>query len=420
MPGMSFWSGVRRFFGMGSSSESAPSKPEDHFALAMMEVVRAIPGVTSVRRSDTDFALELTTAQGNQTFFLGNMFAETREVSPDERAERVRRFVSALVAPESDLGWEQAIERLVPLLRASTIFTGVTGGAEGPVPIARPFAPFLIETVGIDSDASFQIVTSGDVERWEVSIEQVFAAAHGVAASAFQDEDVAPYDPSAPYPIWCVARDDSYESSRLLLPGWLASFEGRVKGRPVAIVPDRSKLIVGGDGDEACLKRLVETARREHQASHRSISPALYTVGPAGNVVPLTLPPNHPLAKEVTLGHLQLALAEYGAQQKPLQDKVGGDTFVATFKGVERPDGTLTSLSTWSENVATLLPKTEEIVFVLGPGSNAPVVFGVPWTVVERIAGDHLVREPDLDPPRWRTRWPDADTVAKLRAAATR
>jgi hypothetical protein len=42
-------------------------------------------------------------------------------------------------------------------------------------------------------------------------------------------------DEDAPYATWLVSSNDMYESSRLLLPGWLASFGGKVSGRPVAI-----------------------------------------------------------------------------------------------------------------------------------------------------------------------------------------
>src|SRR6185369_15379006 len=110
------------------------------------------------------------------------------------------------------------------------------------------------------------------------------------------DEHNRIYDDRVDYPLWHVARDDSYESSRLLLPAWLASFAGKVKGKPVAVVPHRSCVVVGGDGDHACLRRLIEFARREYEASPRAISPALYTVDAGGALAPLVLPGDHPLA----------------------------------------------------------------------------------------------------------------------------
>jgi hypothetical protein len=93
----------------------------------------------------------------------------------------------------------------------------------------------------------------------------------------------------------------------------------------LAIAPHRPFVLVGGDGDEACIERLIETARREYEASPRNVSPGLYTVDAGGAVVPLVLPGDHRPASEVALGHVLLASTEYEAQQQCLQQKYGID-----------------------------------------------------------------------------------------------
>lgn len=134
------------------------------------------------------------------------------------------------------------------------------------VPLSRPFAPVVIECVGVDSDDGIAYVSPSMVEQWGVEKADVFAAASENGRAYFVD-DVAPYDPESPVPIWYVAKDDSYESSRLAAPGWLASFADKVKGRPVAIVPRRDLLVVGGDGDEQCLRLLLNAASAEFESS---------------------------------------------------------------------------------------------------------------------------------------------------------
>jgi hypothetical protein len=219
--------------------------------------------------------------------------------------------------------------------------------------------------------------------------------------------------------LWHVSRDDSYESSRLLLPGWLASFATKVKGRPVAIAPHRSFVLVGGDGDEACLERLIETARREYEASPRNVSPGLYTVDAGGAVVPLVLAGDHRLASQVALGHVLLASTEYQAQQQSLQQKYGDDLFVASYRGVQLEGGELLSYTTWTEGVASLLPQADQIAFVIDPGGAAPRAFRVPWRLAAARVGDCLVLEPGIDPPRWRTaRWPAPAILAELEGDA--
>lgn len=73
-----------------------------------------------------------------------------------------------------------------------------------------------------------------------------------------------------------VARDDSYEPCRLLVPGWLASFEDKINGSPIAIVPYRSLLIAGRYRDERCLQRLIDSAEGEFEASPGRIALARY------------------------------------------------------------------------------------------------------------------------------------------------
>jgi hypothetical protein len=177
-------------------------------------------------------------------------------------------------------------------------------------------------------------------------------------------------------------------------------------------------LIVGGDGDVACVQRLIATAEREYAASPRAISPALYTVDEKGTVVPLVLPTGHPLANDVALGHLRMALVEYENQQKVLQETLGEDIYVAGLTGVRLQDGTPTSFATWAAGVLSLLPKADAIAFVIPqPDESKPEIFRVRWSDVERLAGDLLELEPSYDPPRWRTKgWPDDAVLTELRA----
>src|SRR5207302_268368 len=126
--------------------------------------------------------------------------------------------------------------------------------------VGRPFVPFLCEYLALDGDDSMSYVSESELRDWGISRDEAFARARATLASHDALHGVEPYDSDAPYPIWHVAYDDSYQSSRLLIPGWLASFAGRVQGRPIAIVPDRSRVIVTGDESPAAVRRLIETA----------------------------------------------------------------------------------------------------------------------------------------------------------------
>jgi hypothetical protein len=393
---------------------TAPQTPQDLFAAEVEAVLRSAPEVTSVERLANDFGFSITRGGESSDVFLGNIFAETRDVPPEERAAKVRFFIQSIVGRDEVPDWEEAKARLVPLLRGAT-YLPETGHFVG-----RPALPFLVECVGIDFDGSFGYANGDHVRQWSVTSEELFRVAEENAARYFADSDIESYDERAPYPIWHVARDDSYQSSRLLLPGWLASFRGRVNGTPVAIVPDRSTLIVGGDADEACLRRLIEIAQKEFGASTRHISTGLYTVSADGSVTPFVLPPGHALANDVALGHTMLAMSEYGSQKDPLQQKLGESVFVASYLATKsKTTGAVQSVATWSRGAETLLPRTDAIAFNLNPGSKPSDIFRVSWNDVEQIAGRHLRPEPALNPPRWRTiEFPDEAMLARLRALA--
>jgi hypothetical protein len=424
---MSLFDGFKRLLGGGRRGEpdkpAEPGAPDEQDLLSAEELftreveaaLRQLPLVRSVTRGD-EFSLVVGREEGTHSLFLRNIFVETRDRTPAERAAIIQRFISFVRRPAEDqdaLSFREARGRLVPLLRQVTMFHAIDS-EKLKVPVRRPFAPFLMECVGIDSEDSIGYVTEAQVEGWKVSADAVFQAARETAAAAFRPGDVRPYGTERGFALWHVGKDDSYESSRLLVPGWLAAFAPRVSGRPVAIVPSRSRVIVGGDGNESCLRVLAETAQREYTASPRSISPALYTVGDGGAVVPLVLPPGHPRAGDVALGHVYLAAGEYQTQQAILQAKLGDGIFVASYKGL-RKDELVSSFTTWTEGVPTLLPEAAEIALV--PASRE--VFRVPWQTALALVGERLRREPDLDPPRWRTgAWPDAAILAKPKASA--
>jgi hypothetical protein len=399
------------------------TSPRELFAASVETAARALPSVTSVERTPEGFGILVRLGGKEHTLFLDNLFEETRDLDPEERERRVARLLRAAFQRPPDPGamsWADVRPKLAPLLRPATQFGGLPGLAADARPLSRPFAPFLLECVGIDSEDGIAYATPGLVSTWGVGAPEVFAAALENGRAYFT-EDVESYDAQAPYPIFYVARDDSYESSRILVPGWLASFADKVVGKPVAIVPHRGLVIVGGDGDNGCLRRLIDAGKAEFEASPRRISPALYTVDGDGKVVPLTLPAGHPLATDVLVGHHMTAISEYQIQEKQLEERLEEDIFISSYSAVRDLAGNAFSYTTWTKNVPTLLPKADEVALILDPADREAEILRVPWDKLLEIADDCVVREPEMDPPRWRaTGWPRDEAVTRLRAIAMR
>jgi hypothetical protein len=215
------------------------------------------------------------------------------------RRERVNRFVAGLVGtPRLPRAWADARPLLRPVLR---------GGTPG-APLRRPVLPFLFEFVVVDQPDTMTYVGPEHPARWEVSAEEVFAAAQanlsGAVLHGVADEPVV---------VRFVDDGDAYWTSHLLLPHWLERLAGQVGGAPVAFAPERGTLLVTADGSDH-LSGLFAQAEEIYANSSRPITPMAYASDQHGCAVPYAAPPGHPLHHAVQRAERLLAVHEYARQ----------------------------------------------------------------------------------------------------------
>lgn len=397
--------------------------PQELFAREAEEVLRECLDLIEVHHDAPRFALVFKTATGDHRFSLVNVFQETREMSPEQRRERIAYFARAAEENDGESGWTVAAPRLVPLLRPVSVESALLDASTGGLSTdfaARPFLPFLRACLAIDNPTSTTYVRTDTLADWSVSLDVAIGRALENFTRLDADHRVESYDTSASYPIWHVSANDSHEASRLLLPGWLAGFAGNVRGRPIAIVPERSQLIVAGDGDDEAIDRLLRMADREFIASSRRISPGLYTVDRSGRVVPYIAPWCHPLAARTKIAHLKLALHEYGQQLPALEEQVkakGLGLSVAPYQVFDTDAVGPISATSWVKGVDSLLPITDVVTFDRKDG--APPRF-VPWAAMAGYASAQL-QSHGTDPVRMRTLgWPDDVVLRQIEAHAIR
>jgi hypothetical protein len=401
-----------------------PGASDDRARLlqAARAVAEGIPGVRVVGDKADDFELTLAFEEQVHHFYLGNIYEETRGWAEEARVARVERFLLDLFAPKPERReWPDVRGRLVPVVRGCSNFLV---GDRRLAALSRPFAPFLVEAVVIDSDAGMEYVNESGPGEWGVAVDEVFLEARQNLAAC--DDRIEAYEGSFSSPAWYVAIDDDYESSRILLPGWLASFEGKVAGRPVAIVPNRNTLLVGGSEDLELLRHLLGRAEEAAASSPRYVSTMPYTVDEAGEVVPLQVAPEHPLAEPLRHARLLLAGMEYSLQKQHLDavhEREGTDIFVATYGAFRDQAGREWSYTSWRQGVDSLLPEAEIIALGgdgEGPSQEEWLAF-VAWNDLQRLAPSSLLRLAGCEPARYRTvAWPDAEAVTRLRACAMR
>nr|BDT38254.1 DUF1444 family protein [Myxococcus sp. MH1] len=413
----------KKLFGFGKKVEDtqAAVDPREYLLRETESVLNADPAVSQVTRLPGEYGLSFLYHGKEMRTYLENLFAETREVSPEERTRIIERFISAISSPSgSSLTWEEARERLLPVPRAAS-FGGQmpTGAHASSFMVERRTIPFLRELLVVDLPETSMYVQPDLLEQWGVSVDEAFQAAYA-HLDTLRDVGVELQE-ERPSPLWSVDSNDTYEASRLLLPGFLASFAGKVKGRPVAAIPTRSMMLITGDQDPVMLERLCDVAEREHEASSRGISFALYTVDDAGRVVPYRRPGDDALAQRIRGNHVRFAMVEYGEQKALLEAQHQSselDVFVPSFSVIVRErDSRPISWCSWAREVDSMLPETD-VVIVEAAQEGSDELCMVPFADVLRLAGHCLTPVPGAWPPRHRTlSWPDDAVLEKLRAA---
>jgi hypothetical protein len=348
--------------------------------------------------------------------YLYNTFHETAGLELAERAARVRRLVDTVVSttdqPES---WDGVRPKLRPVLRSVSFGLGVPGATTVDSPrrlLARPAMPYLNELVVVDEPTSMAYVTRARLAEWDVTADEVFAAARdnlaGGAAAVTRDRS----EDGRPQLIRFVDSGDGYFVSMLLVDGFLAGLADRVGGRPVAFIPDKDTLMIGPD-QPGGLPQLYEMVEAQYREAPRRISPVAYTVDEHGRVVPYQAPAGTELELVVHRAEVLLASGEYAAQKEALEaahEESGTDIFVASVLVAERPDQSLFSVAVWDRDVDALLPVADYLAF---QPTDPQLV--VPFDVAVREA--YLVPEPDYQPVRYRVAaWPGSEVMDRLRA----
>ncbi len=104
-------------------------------------------------------------------------------------------------------------------------------------------------------------------------------------------------------------------------------------------------------------------------------------------------------------------------QQKPLLDElldadVDDYAFVASFSAIQlNESGAIRSYCVWGEDVISLLPRTQIIVFM---GEDGTLASGE-WSHVQSVVGELMYEEEEHYPPRYRViEFPAAEQLEQI------
>ncbi len=129
-------------------------------------------------------------------------------------------------------------------------------------PIRRPFTTGLHMLLALDQEHLRVYLTPAHLERWGVRADLAWRHA---LENLHPTEGLRQREDGS----FVLESPDGLASSRLCLPGWLASFRGQLPGEPLAAVPCGRRLIVGS-------ARLYGEAEAHFRGEGEPISPCLY------------------------------------------------------------------------------------------------------------------------------------------------
>lgn len=243
--------------------------------------------------------------------------------------------------------------------------------------VGWPYAEHLAVCIVYDAPNTKLYLTASDVEKWGVPEAQLFQTAYRNLGelpcnfrSTFKDGRV-----------FCSFADDTYDATRLLLPPPIFG-QLPVRGTHVAMVPHPNVLLITGDQDPEGLRVVLNDCRKALK-DPLAIGPSMFRLSNTG-WKPWS--PELPSADRKEFEGLVLDTLErdYARQQRLMRaqelKKPGSDQlFIASYMQLPmgRSDG-LRTLSVWTRNAPSLLPKTDAIAFVTGTEFRGIV----PWSVV--------------------------------------
>jgi uncharacterized protein YtpQ (UPF0354 family) len=391
----------------------------DRFAQRVIEALRE-SGETGPIRYDADkFQLVLNPdvkSYDRVEMNLTNIYAEYRAAARSRKRDVVQRYVRGTRGMEVPTGFAQVREHLVPRVRTRCYYANLPLHLQlrdaPPRPMVyRPLGEHLAVGLVVDQRDGIMEVFGDMLEEWGISVEEAFPLARDnlrrMSAGAFQSPVPGVY-----YSPWC----DNHDASRLVLDDLVRDCE--VKGDYVAMVPNRDTLLLTGSEDVAGLQAMLQVAEGVLRDKPRPMSGIPIRLR-RGTWEPYAPDRFHPELEQYRYLRLQSQSQDYEGQKELLEelhDKTGEDVFVASFTMIQNNQtGALRSYCVWADGVRSLLPRTDQVLFMrMDEEANNSVLSRADWERVCEVVGGRMHQTEDYPPRFLIESFPTAEELQRL------
>jgi len=387
-------------------------KPTMDNVAHQLTVLMQEKGATDIRFDAAQGMLHYVHEGGSGMTSVASIFNELREKPKSERKAALQRYFEGVWQKADKLpnSYEEALTKLLPVVRTSTevalnamLVDAMNEHRPAQSKIAQiQLAEGLSVLLVIDLPSSMIQVTESQLKSWGVPFDQALADATNNLRNITDESKWTQMGDG----VWFGQWDDSYESSRLLLPDLIYRLG---VSDPIAMVPFRNTLFVTSAGNLQGMERVARFINENYEGSRKHLAFEVLELDGVNWHTAATQPDS--LAKVRILDR-------HGAysQQKTLLEQYyatrNENVFVANFNAMERDDGTVLSYVTWSKTVDALLPKADLVIFI--DMEDETKRYQMSWnTAFENFTA---LMEPTSDiPQRWRVRsYPDDGDLQAL------
>jgi hypothetical protein len=302
-------------------------------------------------------------------FDLENAYQDAARLPREQRVDVLgqiaRWFVNPPALPDR---WEDAREKVLPNLkpRIAIVTEEVRRQIHGnplPVPLAEITPHLVFELAFPCGSLSSLTVPQETLERWGVDAPTAFAA----AGKNLERMSLAPWQGTEDAPgVFISPWNDGRDASRLFLPRAFARL--RLRGRPVALAPAPSRLLVAGAEDEDGIFQLARLARRLFEQHRGFYVFRAVRMGDDGESWAEWLPPaTHAAHDPLRFLRAINEVSDYDRHASLVRKLAAGKHAVMPLPRLHLLQGALgaevVTVTTWKAGKPQALPKADVILF---------------------------------------------------------
>lgn len=390
---------------------------QEEFARLAFKVCQTAYEGQQIILDKKEFSLVVCDEEGkpSNTIYLGNAYEEYCAAPKDVRDLVLRSlFEKPVELPDS---LNDAIVNIMPRVQPRSFFEeNIVRARLSPISeddsFQLPYQPIAEHlAIGLVWDTPQQVayLSEETLTKWETSFESLLPR----AITNLTRISPEPFQPAGKG-VYISHYQDTHDASRLLITHRIK--DCRVKGRPLACIPNRNTLIITGDEDvegQTTALKLIEQALKQPR-----MMPVFPIVMENDRWQLWNVPPADPNGSTWAELNVMALTDIYGQQQEllnALNEVEESEVFVATYTAMRAPAGEVISFSTWTEGTHSWLPKTDLLTFVEIVGDDGDVVCCVKWDDARQILGNEL-RELDVYPKRFEVKgFPSAAQLSELK-----